>query len=209
MSPRPKNPPPDRRAEILDAALRLFAEKGYAEAANAEIAKEAGVTAAALYYYFPSKEELFRAAVSEHLAQFLPTLTNLTRQGGPPDGGSQEPFRSLLQRALAFFTGEKSQLVLKIILAEGPRRPEIRQIWNEQTAAAFASLMPYLAGAIADGRIRPVDPRLVFVLLQGPLMLSIVLRDLLQVPALQELTDEALMDAVLEVTLPGLLTDGR
>ncbi len=49
MTPRPKHPPPDRRQEILDAALQAFAHKGFATATTAEIAKAAGVTPAALY----------------------------------------------------------------------------------------------------------------------------------------------------------------
>lgn len=207
MAPRPKNPPPDRRSEILEAALRLFAEKGFTAATNAEIARAAGVTAAALYYYFPNKEELFRAAVSEHLGQFVPTIAGLTREGNEARG--QEPFRSLLRGSLAFFKEEKTQMVLKIVLAEGPRRPEIRQIWIDQTARIMEPLMPYLVTAIGSGRIRPIDPRLIFVLLQGPLMSTIIVRDLLQIPILQGLSDDAVVEAVLDTTLTGLLTDGQ
>lgn len=207
MAPRPKNPPPDRRKEILEAALRLFAEKGYAAATNAEIARAAGVTAAALYYYFPNKEELFRAAVSEHLGQFVPTIAGLTREG--TDASGQEPFRSLLQGALAFFTEEKTQMVLKIVLAEGPRRPEIRQVWIDQTAVVMEQLLPYLVTSIGSGRMRPADPRLIFLLLQGPLMAGVITRDLLQIPVLQDLPNDALVEAVLDTTLNGLLIDGQ
>lgn len=207
MSPRPKNPPPDRRAEILDAALRLFAEKGYAEATNAEIARAAGVTAAALYYYFPNKEELFRAAVREHIGGFIPTLRAIT-QHGRADTGDPESFRSILRAALDFFTQEKTKRVLRIVLAEGPRRPEIRQIWIDQITGIMELLAPYLMSAMASGRIRPVDPRLIFVLLQGPMMSTVIVRDLLQVPVLQGLTNEAVVDGILEATLAGLRTDG-
>lgn len=208
MAPRPKNPPPDRRGAILDAALRLFAEKGFAAATNAEIARAAGVTAAALYYYFPSKEELFRAAVREHVGKFMPTVAELTREGGLAGGWSPESFRELLGRTMAFFTEEKTQMLLKIVLAEGPRRPEIRQVWVDQTAAILELLAPYLMAAVASGRIRPMDPRLIFMLLQGPIMSAVIIRDLLQIPALQGVTNEAVVDAILDTTLPGLLTDG-
>ncbi|WP_374711661.1 TetR/AcrR family transcriptional regulator [Symbiobacterium terraclitae] len=200
MAPRPKNPPPDRRAEILDAALRLFAAKGFDAATNAEIARAAGVTAAALYYYFPNKEELFRAAVREHVGTFVPTVVDLTRA----DRGL-ESLRELLRRAMAFFTDEKSQMVLKIVLAEGPRRPEIRQAWIDQTAAILEMLTPFIMNAIAAGQIRPVDPRLAFMLLQGPIMSAVVLRDLLQIPFMQGIENDAVVDALLEITLPGLM----
>lgn len=52
-----------RRAEILDAATTVFAENGFAEADVQEIADKTGVGKGTIYRYFPSKEELFLAAV--------------------------------------------------------------------------------------------------------------------------------------------------
>ena len=50
---------PERRREILGVALRAFAELGYHGASMSDIASDVGITKAALYVYFPSKEELF------------------------------------------------------------------------------------------------------------------------------------------------------
>jgi AcrR family transcriptional regulator len=50
------------RARILDRAMRLFAEIGYAEATNARIAEEAGLTRGAMLYHFPTREALVEAA---------------------------------------------------------------------------------------------------------------------------------------------------
>lgn len=68
-SARPAGRPPDtdlkerRRAEILDAATTVFAEQGFAVADVQEVADKAGVGKGTVYRYFPSKEELFLAAV--------------------------------------------------------------------------------------------------------------------------------------------------
>ena len=51
----------DTRQEILDAALVLFADQGYDKTSLREIAEQVGVTKAALYYHFPSKEEILVA----------------------------------------------------------------------------------------------------------------------------------------------------
>ena len=51
----------DTRQEILDVALVLFAEQGYDKTSLREIAEQVGVTKAALYYHFPSKEEILVA----------------------------------------------------------------------------------------------------------------------------------------------------
>lgn len=64
-----KQPPhrPSRRDEIVAAAVRVFAEKGYTEAAISDIAEEADVAVTAVYYHFSGKEELFAAAMRSAL----------------------------------------------------------------------------------------------------------------------------------------------
>src|SRR3954454_15761140 len=54
-----------RRRQLLEAGERLFAERGYDELSMAQIAREAGISKALLYHYFPSKQELFRATLGE------------------------------------------------------------------------------------------------------------------------------------------------
>lgn len=54
---------PSRRNEIIDAAIRLFARKGFVDAAISDVAEEADVVVTAVYYHFSGKEELFTAAV--------------------------------------------------------------------------------------------------------------------------------------------------
>src|SRR6185369_4074094 len=58
----------DRPAEIVSAALGVFAEKGFAAARLDEIAARAGVSKGALYLYFETKEDLFRAVVAQAVA---------------------------------------------------------------------------------------------------------------------------------------------
>lgn len=54
---------PSRRADVIDAAIRLFARKGFVDASIADVAEEADVVVTAVYYHFSGKEELFSAAV--------------------------------------------------------------------------------------------------------------------------------------------------
>ena len=53
----------DRREHIIAAALRAFAQKGFARTTNKDIAREAGITPGLIYHYFESKEALFRAII--------------------------------------------------------------------------------------------------------------------------------------------------
>ncbi|HJT57159.1 MAG TPA: helix-turn-helix domain-containing protein, partial [Ktedonobacteraceae bacterium] len=53
----------DRREQIIDAAMHVFAEKGFVRATNKDIAREAGITPGLIYHYFDSKEALLKAIV--------------------------------------------------------------------------------------------------------------------------------------------------
>ena len=60
-----------RPQELLDAALALFAEKGFAATRAEEVAVRAGVSKGTLYLYYPSKEELFKAVVRRNLTSLI------------------------------------------------------------------------------------------------------------------------------------------
>ena len=66
---------PLTRKQILDAALRLFSEKGFARTSVRDIARDAGITDAAIYYHFASKRDLFEAPFEER--GITPALSRL------------------------------------------------------------------------------------------------------------------------------------
>lgn len=83
--------PDARRAEILDAALRLYVERPYAEVSTGELAREAGVARGLLNHYFGTKRELYLAAlrllltIPEQAATDLPGRTTTERAGAAVD----------------------------------------------------------------------------------------------------------------------------
>src|SRR5215471_8247417 len=65
-----------RREQIIDAAMHVFAQKGFARATNRDVAREAGITTGLIYYYFESKEALFKAIMEERSPmQIVSTIT--------------------------------------------------------------------------------------------------------------------------------------
>ena len=68
-----------RPAEILDAALAVFAEKGFAAARLEQVAKAAGVSKGTLYLYFDSKEALFEAVVRSAIVPLIADAEALLR----------------------------------------------------------------------------------------------------------------------------------
>jgi AcrR family transcriptional regulator len=59
----------DTRSRLRELALQLFAEQGYENTSLREIAERLGVTKAALYYYFKSKEDIVRSLVEDYVAE--------------------------------------------------------------------------------------------------------------------------------------------
>src|SRR5207253_9041114 len=83
-----------RPVEIVDAALEVFAEKGFAAAKLDDIARRAGVSKATLYLYFDTKQEIFRAGARPAAATLLGALDSQAE-------GADAPFAELPPRPAA------------------------------------------------------------------------------------------------------------
>lgn len=202
---RPKNPPPDRRKDILEAALRVYSEKGYAAATNADIAREAGVTPAALYYYYPSKADLFKAAISDRRSMIEGSFDQIADQvlDLPPD----QVLPLVVQAATALLSDERTLAIVRIVLSEGSRSPEVLEAYRTHVVA---KLMPhvvqYLKRQMELGRVPEMDPRVFVILLASPIVATVILRDILKIDFLQDLGSETVARGITEITLPALLT---
>jgi AcrR family transcriptional regulator len=80
--PQPANRP-SRRNEIVDAAIRLFARKGFVDASVGDVAEEADVVVTAVYYHFSGKDELFSAAV-RRVFESISTVVEAVRADDAP-----------------------------------------------------------------------------------------------------------------------------
>ncbi|MCM3924113.1 TetR/AcrR family transcriptional regulator, partial [Frankia sp. AiPs1] len=88
----------DTRSRILAAAVSLFGEQGYAGTSVRDISERLGVTKAALYYHFPSKETILDALLEPFVSE-LGRLVELVRQSPPPSA------RLLLERMVDIMAG--------------------------------------------------------------------------------------------------------
>ncbi|MCF7823582.1 MAG: TetR/AcrR family transcriptional regulator [Candidatus Marinimicrobia bacterium] len=78
-----RRPSSERRAEILEAALRIFIKKGYSETRMDDIVQEIGLSKGAIYHYFQSKRDLFIELIERWMDQFSTIESDLNMKGHP------------------------------------------------------------------------------------------------------------------------------
>ena len=125
----------DRRDDIVQASLKLFAEKGFHGTSMRDIARAADITEGLIYHYFANKRDLFTAIIEEH--SFLPLLRSL------PDLGEWLDTRELLLvLARGFFDVlHRNEDLTRLLLQEV-------QVFPEEKEAFFADAVKESVGAL-------------------------------------------------------------
>ncbi|WP_374471064.1 TetR/AcrR family transcriptional regulator [Phenylobacterium sp.] len=165
----------ERPAEIVQAAMHVFAEKGFAAARLDDIAARARVSKGGLYLYFDTKEDIFRAVVEQAIAPNMQSArAMLAAHPGPfPD----------LVRTLAGVVGGLIQTtaiggVAKMVIGEARNFPELARIWHDELVAhmlgAFAASVEQAQGR---GEVRAGDPRAYALQLIAPLLIAVIWRE--------------------------------
>lgn len=192
----------DRSEQIIDAALRVFARKGFTKATNKDIAHEAGITPGLIYYYFESKEALFQALVERRSP--LQMLSSLPEQA--PDMPVEPFLRFILRQILAFIEGEQFVGLIRVVL------PEIIHSDNSYLSQAMTGIFgrvieiisAYFAAKVGSGELRPLDTNLTAQLLISCVMGFVLRRQVIHDPLALELTHEQIIDAIVETMLQGM-----
>jgi AcrR family transcriptional regulator len=83
LAPRKRLTGQERRAAILDAALGVFAERGYHASSIDDIAREGGISKALIYEHFSSKQELYKELLEQHAGVLFERLAAGIAEAGP------------------------------------------------------------------------------------------------------------------------------
>lgn len=138
----------EARARILDAAERLFAERGFDATPTASIAKLAAVPKGLLFYYFPTKADLLRTLVAERL-DLGPIDANALIEPG-------DPARALLNLARKVSELQAESAVLRVIIWREQRtHPEVRDKLHEHRGQVQAVVERVLRGSL----LKPIAAR--------------------------------------------------
>ena len=130
---RPKNADGQRtRQAILDAALELFADKGYFGTSLRDVATAVGVRESALYNYFKSKEALFDALILAHEHSKTQRLASLAGDG--PIGDARALLERLALGSIESFLDPREQMLFRLLMSDGIRLARTRPLQSARTA---------------------------------------------------------------------------
>ena len=147
-APRPGAVSEKRRQELVLAAYREIAERGFEGLRTREVAGSVGVNIATLHYYFPTKESLIRAVLNHAMERFR---TTLTVQASPTD-----QMRNYL-RAVRKLLLEEPELgaVMAELALRSVRDESINSIMDEMYDVWHATMRGLLRRAVREGKVRP------------------------------------------------------
>lgn len=118
-----------RPGELLDAALDLFVEKGFAATRVEEVAARAGVSKGTLFLYFSSKEELFKAVVRENMSG---RFTEWDAELNGFEGSSAQMVEYCMQSWWERVGATKASGITKLMMSEAQNFPELTRFYREE-----------------------------------------------------------------------------
>jgi AcrR family transcriptional regulator len=193
-----------RPAEILDAALAAFAERGFAATRLDDVAERAGITKGTLYLYFRSKEDLFKAVVRQEL------VPNIERAEAMAATASA-PSLVLLEQLVGFFSqivGSPLSAIPKLVLTEAGNFPELARFYLEEVVdRGKALLRGLLERGVRAGEVRPIDTESAVTCIIAPLLIGSLWRHSFERHAGRPLDIDALCRTHVDLLRRGLAPD--
>jgi|SRR5215467_8987696 len=191
----------DRREQIIDAALRVFSQKGFTSATNKDIAREAGITPGLIYYYFESKEKLLEAIID---ARSPIRLVN----SPPPQLVTMPPelfLRFTIRQVLSIIEGENFVQFIRVMIPEVIRNPQVTPLVAGLFQRLLDFLTRYFESKMESGELRRSDASLTAQVFLGSVIGFLLRRHIVRDPLALQYSHEQIANAVVETVLIGLV----
>lgn len=211
-SPPASEPKFRRRAEarpdeVLDAALHLFVEQGYAHTTVEQIARRAGLSKGAVYLYFPSKKALLEGLVRRAVGPVAGFLQNI---GAGFRGDPRPVIAGFLKFAAAAISAPGTLAIPKLVIREVMTAPEIAQIYRtEVLERAMPALQALIAQGVEGGYIRKVDPEMAVRTVMGPIIAHLLLAEIFDIAPEGGLALDRLVETHAAILFAGLEPPGE
>jgi len=145
-----------RREEVLNVAAAVFSEKGYRASTIQDIGRELGITSAALYYYFTSKQEI----LSELIVRPVKQLEAMSAEVAASDLSNRDKLCEIVHRHIDMMLTQRDLFTIflreRVELEPGPAK-KLASLEEEY----YRKIRHIVEAAERAGELRPVNPQLV------------------------------------------------
>ncbi len=193
-----------RPQELLEAALDLFVEKGFAATRLEDVAARAGVSKGTLYLYFDNKQELFKAVVREGV---VPVIGQAERLVEEYTGHSKDLFHEFIQGWFRNIGNHKLAGISKLVMSESGNFPEIAAFYFEEVIQRNQALIEsLLRRGIKRGEFREMDVTLMRTIVVAPVMLMMMTRHCQGTFNREVIDPKKYLESFIDFALNGMLT---
>ena len=193
-----------RPGELLDAALDLFVEKGFAATRSEEVAARAGVSKGTLFLYFPSKEELFKAVVRENMSG---RFAEWQEEFEHFEGSTADMVRYCMRVWWERIGATRASGITKLMISEARNFPELAAFYQQEVIRPGMDLVRrILQRGVDRGEFRPIDVDHAVFGIVAPMIFLIMMKHSLAPCAPQDyaLDPQRYVETQTELLLQGL-----
>jgi TetR/AcrR family fatty acid metabolism transcriptional regulator len=193
----------ERKLQILKAASRVFARKGFERATVSAVAREAGLAEGSIYNYFKNKDDLL--ASIPHL-MVVPAVQPLVLEPDAPVPPAEQALQALAHNIVAAI--RQNADVVRVVLSALPSMSaKSRRIYLEQTPFyALSILEGFVVSQIKAGKFRAdLDPVLAARIFPGMLFAFLLLQEIIVTDHSEQLDYDAIVEHVVAVYLHGVM----
>lgn len=195
-----------RPAEVLDAALSEFFEKGFEAARLEDIAARAGVSKGTIYLYFHSKEDIFEALVRSVPQANLALLQQVLDD---PDQPADVLLERFLQIIGTFIRDERLSRFPRLVISAAGRFPKLADMYrNNVIEPAAAQLATIIEAGVARGIFLPVHPQQAAYAAVAPLLFAAIWKTTFQRENETAFPDAGFVEQHIRMFIRGIRKDG-
>jgi AcrR family transcriptional regulator len=203
--PRWKRRPDARPEEIIEAAIEVFGERGFARTKLDDVARRAGVSKGTLYLYFDSKDALFRAMMKQRLEAKLSAAEELLRTW---TGSTADLVRAYVTSHWATMNEPHNVRLIRLVMSELVSFPELAKWYYQEGVMRMRGIIEkILTRGMNSGEFRKMDTVNVARSLQLLCSQSAQFRHYLQPFDPAPVSSESMLAGILDLYLHGVLAE--
>jgi AcrR family transcriptional regulator len=190
-----------RPGELIDAAIEVFAEKGFSGSRLEDVARRAGVSKGTAYLYFPNKEALFKAAIHEVV---VTRIAMGEREVEEWRGSSEELLRQVLGHWAQVIRSRQGGL-LKLIVAEARNFPDLAAWYHTEVGERGNRLLvAVLRRGVEREEFRPFDVEAMAAVIACPMAFRAIWQHSLGCYEALPVSDERFYETYFDMMVAGL-----